>query len=198
MASRRFTSLAAALALGVAVFVARPARAQGTESAVVKKDVPYVPTPEAVVNRMLEMAELRPGDLVYDLGCGDGRIVIAAVRRQGVRGVCVDIDPIRIQESKANAARAGVADRIRFVEGDLFEVPFDDATVVTLYLMPAVNMRLRPRLQALKPGTRIVSHAFDLGDWEAQDVVVESGSVLYRWTVPPSLKKDSGAAPAGR
>jgi SAM-dependent methyltransferase len=143
---------------------------------------------------MLEMAELRPGDLLYDLGCGDGRIVIAAEKRPGVKGVCVDIDPVRIQESKANAQKAGVSGRIRFVEGDIFEVPFDDATVVTMYLLPAVNLKLRPRLLALKPGTRIVSHAFDLGDWAPEQHVIESGSQIYRWTV----KKDSAAAPAAR
>ncbi|HUG54937.1 MAG TPA: amino acid permease [Vicinamibacteria bacterium] len=148
-------------------------------------DVPYVPTPEAVVARMIEMAEVRKGDLVYDLGCGDGRIVIAAVQTPGVRGVCVDIDPVRVQESKLNARKAGVEDRIRFVQGDLFDVPLSGATVVTLYLMPDVNLRLRPRLQALPPGTRIVSHAFSMGDWPPEEEAFESGSMIYRWTVRP-------------
>ena len=114
-----------------------------------------MPTPPEVVQRMLELAGVKSGDVLYDLGCGDGRIVIAAVKRPGVRGVCVDIDPERIADSKRNAEAAGVTDRIRFVEGDLFKVPFTDATVMTLYLMPDVNMRLRPRLlNELKPGTR--------------------------------------------
>jgi SAM-dependent methyltransferase len=155
----------------------------------VVKDVPYVPTPPEVVQRMIQLGGVKAGDVLYDLGCGDGRIVIEAVKTPGVRGVCVDIDPERIAESKRNAEAAGVADRIRFVEGDLFKVPFSDATVMTLYLMPDVNMRLRPRLLSeLKPGTRIVSHAFDMGDWKPEErVVVElspSTYVLYRWTIP--------------
>lgn len=155
----------------------------------VVKDVPYVPTPPEVVQRMLHLGGVKSGDVLYDLGCGDGRIVIQAVKIPGVRGVCVDIDPERIAESKRNAEAAGVMDRIRFVEGDLFKVPFTDATVMTLYLMPDVNMRLRPRLLGeLKPGTRIVSHAFDMGDWTPEErVVVElspSTYVLYRWTIP--------------
>ena len=153
------------------------------------KDVPYVPTPPEVVERMLQMAAVKTGDVLYDLGCGDGRIVIAAVKKPGVRGVCVDIDPERIADSKRNAEAAGVTDRIRFVEGDLFKVPFTDATVMTLYLMPDVNMRLRPRLLSeLKPGTRVVSHAFDMGDWTPEERVVvdlqPQSYVLYRWTIP--------------
>ncbi len=153
------------------------------------KDVPYVPTPQEVVDRMIQLGGVKSGDMLYDLGCGDGRIVIAAAKIQGVRAVCVDIDPERIAEAKRNAEAAGVTDRIRFVEGDLFKVPFADATVMTLYLMPDVNMRLRPRLlNELRPGTRIVSHAFDMGDWTPeQRVVVDlspSSYVLYRWTIP--------------
>jgi ribosomal protein L11 methylase PrmA len=151
--------------------------------------VRYEPTPLDVVQAMLALASVRPGDVVADLGCGDGRIVIAAVKMPGVRGVCVDIDPERIAESKRNAETAGVSDRIRFVEGDLFKVPFSDATVMTLYLMPDVNMRLRPRLLGeLKPGTRIVSHAFDMGDWVPEERVTvdlqPQTYVLYRWTIP--------------
>jgi SAM-dependent methyltransferase len=153
------------------------------------KDVPYVPTPPEVVERMIQMAGVKSGDVLYDLGCGDGRIVIAAVKKPGVRGVCVDIDPERIADSKRNAEAAGVTDRIRFVQGDLFKVPFTDATVMTLYLMPDVNMRLRPRLlNELPPGTRIVSHAFDMGDWTPEERVVvdlqPQSYVLYRWTIP--------------
>jgi len=155
-----------------------------------KGDVPYEPTPHAVVNAMIELADVRSGDVVYDLGCGDGRIVIAAVRRPGVTGVCVEIDPDLLRRSRANAARAGVAERIRFVEGDLFETPIADATVVTLYLWPHVNLRLRPRLLSeLRPGTRVVSHSHDMGDWAPERrVVVSTGpkeAVLYRWTIPP-------------
>lgn len=179
----------AAQTLLLAVFLAVGQAVPQPQPTELKKDVPYVPTPPAVVEKMLELAELRPGDLVYDLGCGDGRIVIAAVKRPDVRGVCVDIDPARIAESKANAAREGVADRIRFVEGDIFEVPFSDATVVTMYLLPAVNIKLRPRiLNELKPGTRVVSHAFDMDDWKPERQVLEGGSMVYRWTVPPRAK----------
>ncbi len=156
--------------------------------AAVAGDVPYVPTPHEVVQHMLKLAELKSGDLVYDLGCGDGRIVIEAARTPGVRGVCVEIDPERIAEARENAKQAGVSDRIRFVQGDLFEVPFSDATVVTLYLLPQVNLRLRPRLlKELRPGTRVVSHAFDMGDWtpERKEVVeLPVGHyTLFRWTI---------------
>jgi SAM-dependent methyltransferase len=155
-----------------------------------KGDVPYEPTPHAVVKGMIDLAEVRSGDVVYDLGCGDGRIVIAAVRRPGVRGVCVEIDPDLLRQSRENATREGVADRIRFVEGDLFETPIADATVVTLYLWPHVNLRLRPRLLSeLRPGTRIVSHSHDMGDWAPERRVVvttrRAEAVLYRWTIPP-------------
>jgi SAM-dependent methyltransferase len=153
-----------------------------------RRDVPYAGTAPIVVQRMLELARLRPGDVVYDLGCGDGRIVIAAVKTPGVSGVCVEIDPALLRLSRAEAERAGVADRIRFVEGDLFEVPIADATVVTLYLLREVNLRLRPRLlRELRPGTRVISNAFDMGDWEPeQRVVLESPGFteIYRWTIP--------------
>src|SRR5919109_1152283 len=130
------------------------------------RDVPYVPTPERVVDKMLELAKVGPQDVVYDLGSGDGRIVIAAARKHGARGVGIDIDPQRIKEGRDNARRAGVADRVEFREGDLFKADIGDATVVTLYLMSSVNLRLRPKLlNELKPGTRVVSHAFGMGDW---------------------------------
>jgi SAM-dependent methyltransferase len=152
------------------------------------RDVPFVPTPDEVVARMIRLAEVRPGDLLYDLGCGDGRIVVTAVKTRGVRGVCVEIDPDLISLARHNAGQAGVLDRIRFVEGDLFRVPLTGATVVTLYLLPDVNLRLRPRLLRLPPGTRIVSHAFDLGDWAPQrkeTVKLTFGEyTIYRWTVP--------------
>jgi SAM-dependent methyltransferase len=160
----------------------------------VEKDVPYVPTPSEVVQAMIKLAGVRAGDVVYDLGCGDGRIVIAAVKVRGVRGVCVDIDPERIHESRQNAQIEGVADRIRFVIGDLFEVPIEGATVVMIYLLPQVNLRLRPRLLAeLRPGTRIVSHQFAMGDWEPQrrqDIELPPYNyTIYRWVVPMAQGK---------
>jgi SAM-dependent methyltransferase len=153
-------------------------------------EVPYLPTPPDVVRVMLDMAGVHEGDVVYDLGCGDGRIVIAALKAGAARGVCVDIDPERIAEARLNAQRAGVAgDRIRFVEGDLFQVPIADATVVTLYLLPSVNERLRPRLLAeLRPGARVVSHDFDMGEWkpEREQTVSQPGQLhrVFRWTIP--------------
>jgi SAM-dependent methyltransferase len=166
-----------------------PAASPGQESSWTS-GAPYVSTPPEVVDRMLALAGVASGDVVYDLGCGDGRIVIAAVRTPGVRGVCVEIDASILKEARANAERAGVADRIRFVEGDLFEVPISDATVVTLYLLPLVNRQLRPRLLAeLKPGTRVVSHRFDMGDWKPERTVtvdVEGRqAVVHRWVIPP-------------
>jgi len=156
-------------------------------------DVPYVPTPYEVVEEMLKMARVTPEDVVYDLGCGDGRIVITAAQKYGARGVGVDIDPRRIQESRANAEKAGVTDRVRFIEGDLFQVDIREATVVTLYLLPDVNLRLRPKLlRELRPGTRIVSHDYDMGDWEPDDVVKVPGPTyqhtLYYWVVPASVE----------
>ncbi|GBC85940.1 Ribosomal protein L11 methyltransferase [bacterium HR11] len=155
-------------------------------------DVPYVPTPYEVVEEMLKMAKVTADDVVYDLGCGDGRIVITAAQKYGARGVGVDIDPRRIQESRANAEKAGVTDRVRFIEGDLFQVDIREATVVTLYLLPDVNLRLRPKLlRELRPGTRIVSHDYDMGDWEPDDVVKVPGPTyqhtLYYWVVPASV-----------
>jgi SAM-dependent methyltransferase len=163
--------------------------ASGRTAAAGPGDVPFVPTPEEVVPRMLALAGVRSGDVVYDLGCGDGRIVIAAVKKPGVRGVCVEIDPDRVALARANAEQEGVAGRIRFVEGDLFKVPLDEATVVALYLLPDVNLRLRPRLLRLRPGTRIVSHAFDMGDWpparkETVHIPIIGDALIYLWTVP--------------
>jgi SAM-dependent methyltransferase len=149
-------------------------------------DVIYVPTPREVVAKMLAIASVGPGDVVYDLGSGDGRIVISAVHDFGAtRGIGIDIDPQRIKEANENARAAGVADRVRFLNQDLFEANFSDATVVALYLIPSLNAKLRPKLLALKPGTRIVSHDFDLGgDWKPREAVTIGGSRVYFWTVP--------------
>lgn len=147
-------------------------------------DVPYEPTPPGVVKAMLALAAVKPGDVVYDLGCGDGRIVIEAAKL-GARGVGVDLDPERIQEARANARAARVEDRVELVEGDLFETDVRRATVVMLYLWPDVNLRLRPRLLAqLRPGSRVVSHAHGMGDWKPTRTVVAEGSRLYLWVIP--------------
>nr|WP_245894276.1 methyltransferase domain-containing protein [Chamaesiphon polymorphus] len=151
----------------------------------VEKDVPYVPTPTPVVNEMLRIANVKKNDVLYDLGSGDGRIVITAAQKFGTRGVGIDIDPQRIKEANQNAKKAGVTDRVQFRQQNLFETDFSKATVVTLYLLPDINLRLRPRLLSqLKPGTRIVSHAFDMGDWKPQKVVRVGGQTIYYWTVP--------------
>ncbi|EKQ66875.1 ribosomal protein L11 methylase [Leptolyngbyaceae cyanobacterium JSC-12] len=150
-----------------------------------KPDVVYVPTPPAVVNEMLRLADVKSTDLVYDLGSGDGRIVIAAAQQRGARGIGIDIDPQRIQEANENAQKAGVSDRVEFRQQDLFQTDFSDATVVTLYLLPELNVRLRPKLlRELKPGTRIVSHDFDMGDWKPDQVVQVDGKTVYYWVVP--------------
>ena len=148
---------------------------------------PFHGTPPDVVAAMLRLAEVRAGDVVYDLGCGDGRIVIAAVRTPGVRGVCVELDPQRLRWAREAAEAAGVAGAIRFVQGDLFEVPIGEATVVTLYLMRPANLRLRPKLlRELRPGARVVSQTFDMGNWEAErtERVGEPARTVYRWTIP--------------
>ncbi|HKO96465.1 MAG TPA: class I SAM-dependent methyltransferase [Pyrinomonadaceae bacterium] len=149
------------------------------------KDVPYVPTPQVVVDKMLEVAAVTKGDVVYDLGSGDGRIVITAAKKYGVRGVGVDIDPERVQEANANAVLAGVADRVKFLEQDLFKTDLKEASVVTLYLLPEVNLRLRPKLwKELKPGTRVVSHAFNMGDWKPDQTLQVEGRTIYYWVIP--------------
>ncbi len=148
-------------------------------------DVPYVPSPNAVVDGMLKLANVKKGDVVYDLGCGDGRIVIAAARDYGAKGVGVDLNPERIREARENAKNAAVENLVRFEENDLFKANISDATVVTLYLLPSVNERLRPKLlQDLKPGTRIVSHSFDMGDWKPDKDEMVEGRHVYLWVVP--------------
>jgi SAM-dependent methyltransferase len=149
-------------------------------------DVPYVPTPMKVVDAMLDLAQVTKNDLVYDLGCGDGRIVVRAAQRFGCRGVGVDLDPQRVAEARANAKKAGVAQLTQFEVGDVFEFDIAPATVVTMYLLPGINLQLRPRLlKELRPGTRIVSHDFDMGDWTPQRHVDVDRSRIYLWTVPP-------------
>lgn len=149
------------------------------------KDVPYVPTPQIVVDKMLEVAAVTKGDIVYDLGSGDGRIVITAAKKYGVCGVGVDIDPERVKEANANAVLAGVAKRVKFIEQDLFKTNLKEASVVTLYLLPEVNLRLRPKLWSeLKPGTRVVSHAFDMGDWKPEKTLQVEGRTIYYWVIP--------------
>src|SRR3972149_4290573 len=191
--------LGAAMALGVTL------AAGAAESS-----VPYVPTPQEVVERMLEMARVGPHDYLIDLGSGDGRIVVTAARKFGARGFGVDLNPVRIRESIENAAKAGVTDKVAFYQRDLFETDLSDATVITMYLLPRVNLELRPRLLDLKPGTRVVSHDFSMNDWkpdvhvkiEAKDKYGGAGGTsdiyfgvipakvggIWRWQLPVSGK----------
>jgi SAM-dependent methyltransferase len=150
-------------------------------------DVRYEPSTPEIVSAMLKLANVRKGDVVYDLGCGDGRIVIAAARDYGARGVGIDIDPERITEAQENARKAGVAGRVMFRNEDLFEADIKEATVVMLYLWPWVNLKLRPKLWSdLKPGTRIVSHTHDMGDWKPEKEIEVDGHTIYYWTIPAS------------
>lgn len=152
-------------------------------------DVPYVPTPEPVVERMLDAAQVEPGDYVIDLGSGDGRIVIAAARR-GATGHGIDLDPQRISEARENAQSSGVENRVMFIREDLFETDFSQASVITMYLLSSVNEKLRPKLfDNLRPGTRVVSHSFDMGDWEADSTYTVQSSTgrnhrVYLWVMP--------------
>lgn len=148
-------------------------------------DVIYVPTREPVMDAMLRLAQVDSSDVVYDLGCGDGRIVIAAAQRFGATGVGIDLDPQRIKEANENADDAGVAEKVEFIQGDLFDSDFSEATVVTLYLLTELNNRLKPMLmEQLKPGTRVVSHAFSMGDWEPDHQEEVDGTTVYLWTIP--------------
>jgi len=148
-------------------------------------DIYYVPTPKKVVMEMLRMAQVTQNDIVYDLGCGDGRIVITAAKVFGARGVGVDIDPVRIKESNENARKAGVTDRVKFIEQDLFKTDISEATVVSLYLYPELNLRLRPKLfRELRPGTRIVSHEFDMDDWKPDNKGMVRNVKLYYKPLP--------------
>jgi SAM-dependent methyltransferase len=166
-------------------------------------DVHFVPTDTTKVREMLAAAEVGSKDLVYDLGCGDGRIVIMAVKKYGARGVCVDIDPVRIKESRNNADTAGVTQRIEFIEGDLFQQDLSKASVVTLYLLPSLNERLRPKLfKELRPGTRIVSNAFDMGAWKADrtlNIKTYSGmqSYAFLWILPADVSGEWRLEPEG-
>jgi SAM-dependent methyltransferase len=148
-------------------------------------DVPYVPTSNDVVEAMLKLAAVKKTDIVYDLGCGDGRIVIRAAKQYGAHGVGIDINPVRIQEARANAKQAGVENLVKFEENDLFAADIHTATVVTLYLLPTINLKLRPKLFSdLKPGTRVVSHSFDMGDWKTEKEESVDGAYIYLWTIP--------------
>ncbi len=187
--ARRGSKLFAALS--TVLLVAIPLAAQEE----VHKDVPYVPTPPEVVEAMLKLGSAKAGDIHYDLGCGDGRIVVMAVQKFGAaRGTGYDIDPERIAEANANAKAAGVTDKVKFIKGNLFEADFRDASIVTLYLLPDVNLKLRPKLlKDLKVGSRIVSHQFDMGDWQPDQKIQLDWRTVYLWTVTEKAKQQYAA-----
>lgn len=162
----------------------------GIASAELRLDVRYVSTPQSVVDTMLAMAKVGAGDTVYDLGCGDGRIAITAAKAHGARGVGLDLDPERIEEARANLKAADMEGRARFAQADIFHSDISEATVVTLYLLPEVNRALRPQLwRQLKVGTRVVSHAFEMGsDWPAEASDSVDGQAIYMWTITEKLK----------
>jgi SAM-dependent methyltransferase len=183
--------VAAATILTLAILLpVRPCVAQGKPATEPRRpDVIYVPTPQEVVDGMLDLAKVTSSDVVYDLGCGDGRIVVSAAKR-GAKAFGIDIDPQRIMEARANAKAAGVEGRVQFLEQDLFTADISQATVVTLYLLPSLNEKLRPKLMKdLKPGTRIVSHAFEMGDWQPEQSVDVNGRRVYLWRIPASQGK---------
>jgi SAM-dependent methyltransferase len=162
---------------------------QDTQQPERSPDVIYVPTPQPVVDEMLELAKVNKDDVIYDLGSGDGRLPITAASKYGARGFGIDINPERIREANENAQEAGVTDRVKFLQQDLFTTDISNASVVTLYLLPDLNVKLRPKLfQQLKPGTRVVSHDFDMGDWKPdRTVTTAEGSTIYYWVIPENI-----------
>jgi SAM-dependent methyltransferase len=151
-------------------------------------DVHYEPTPQLIVEELLKMAEVNQNDILYDLGCGDGRFVITAAKKYGARGVGIDIDPQRIKESVQNAYISGVTDKVKFIEGDLFDMDIREATLVSLFLLPELNLQLRPKLlKDLKPGSRVVSHEFDMDDWQPDKMGRMGRNKYYFWVVPTDV-----------
>jgi ribosomal protein L11 methylase PrmA len=181
------------IALTAAIAIAAPAgllaQAQ-RQPASQSPDVIFVPTPQEVVEDMLRLANVQKGDVLYDLGSGDGRIAITAAKKYGVKATGIDIDPVRIQEATENAKKAGVTSLVQFKQENLFTANFKDATIITLYLLPDLNVKLRPKLwNELKPGTRIVSHQFEMGSWKPEKTLESNGRTIYFWTVPPKDKQ---------
>lgn len=169
---------------------AQATKTENQELADKKPDVIFVPTPQPVVDKMLELAEVKKGDVLYDLGCGDGRVVVTAAKKHGARGIGIDIDPQRIKESRENVRKNNVGNLVTIKHGDIFKEDLKDASVVTLYLLPELNVRLMPTLKKLKPGTRIVSHDFDMVGAKPKKVVTvqsddeEGEHTVYLWIVP--------------
>lgn len=179
----------AALTLSMAFAFSVAAQTFAPAEPPVEPDVVFVPTPQSVVDAMLRLADISGDDLLYDLGSGDGRIVITAAKEYGASGVGIDIDPARIAESEAKAEEAGVSDRVTFVQGDLFEANLRPATAVTLYLLNSLNVQLRPKLlEELRPGTPVVSHDFDMGEWQPDESMAVGVSRVFLWLVPADVQ----------
>jgi ribosomal protein L11 methylase PrmA len=173
------------IVLCLAILAALVVPSSGQQAPLRSPDVIFVPTPQEVVDAMLKLAKVTKNDVVYDLGSGDGRIPITAAKTYGARGVGIDIDPQRIKEATENLKTAAVGDRVKFLNQDLFTTDISEATVVTLYLLPSLNLKLLPKLnKELKPGTRIVSHAFDMGDAKPLETLNVNGRTVYFWTIP--------------
>ena len=193
---QNLTALSLILLLGLVTPAVPPAAAQAVAAppqASRPPDVIYVPTRQSVVDAMLKVANVKAGDVVYDLGCGDGRIVVTAAKL-GARGIGIDIDPQRVKEANENVTRNGVGDRVKILNQDLFTTDVSEASVVALYLLPSLNLRLRPTLwKTLKPGTRVVSHDFDMGDWKPEQTLNVDGATIYYWTITPDLAKRAAA-----
>lgn len=173
------------------VTVSEPSPISGDDT--LAADVPFVESPQSVVNKMLEIAEVTENDVLYDLGSGDGRIPITAAEQYGARGVGIELKPHLVEKARKNAEQAGVSDLVEFRQGDLFEADISEATVVSMYLLPSVNLELRPKLfRELAPGTRVVSHDFDMDEWEPDTTWESGGETVYLWTIPeepPSFVK---------
>ncbi len=185
IAFAHFAALIAALALSLpAAAQQKPYEPQVGQAG---KDVIWVPTPDEVVDRMLRMAQTTPNDYVVDLGAGDGKIAIAAAKRFGARSLGVEYNPDMAKHAQGNVEKAGVTGRARIIQGDIFATNFSDATVITMYLLPGLNMKLRPTLLAMRPGTRVVSHSFTMEDWEADEISSMDGRRAYFWVVPANV-----------
>ena len=179
-----FVTLIAALAMSLPALAQKPYEPQVGQAG---KDVIWVPTPDEVVDRMLRMAQTTKDDYVVDLGAGDGKIAIAAARKFGARSLGIEYDADMARHAQGNVEKAGVAGRARIVRGDIFASNFSDATVVTMYLLPGLNMKLRPTILAMRPGTRVVSHSFTMEDWEADEISSMDGRRAYFWIVPANV-----------
>ena len=181
-----------AAALAAAVAFALPAAAQQPKPyephvGQAGKDVIWVPTPDEVVDRMLSMAQVKPNDIVYDLGAGNGKIAIAAAKKFGATATGIEYNPDMAKHAQGNVVAAGVQNKARILQGDIFATNFSEATVVTMYLLPGLNMKLRPTLLAMRPGTRVVSHSFTMEDWEADEISSMDGRRAYFWVVPANV-----------